>query len=357
MALSKPKTHAISAKSANTREIGRMFARLSLKQAHPRTFARDPAAQARLLSGTAAWKARLASAAEEASMNSALHRMVGKADVGLEPGLARGLTKRPNPVWAAAAHRGPTVPKEFNFASGRKDRIMRAKSPGIKVLHQQSLFMRVLNLFNTNQKRKPIMKKQPELTVPKPFNLHETGHSRNYVSSAEHRQTDGSPFVALAVKVKKFETDTPERFRPVIKAVAAAQASGVPRLTKPHSPMLLTKIRIKQQNVKTSEEQLLEEIKSHPPFKAQPVNKKVLKQPSLGVPAPHKHTPTIPQSPHFSKPRIPPPPPPKPPTPPKVIKAYPVPRPVKPFEPVLDHRFIVPAEVKLPGEEVRARKL
>ncbi|KAI8617548.1 hypothetical protein BC830DRAFT_92125 [Chytriomyces sp. MP71] len=332
-----------------------MFARLSLKEAHPRAPARDPAAQARLLSGTAAWKAKLASAAEEASMNAALHRIVRKAEVELEPGLGVGLTKLSNPVWAVAP-RGPTVPKEFNFALGRKDRVMRPKSPGIKVLHDSKL-IRVLNHLNLNQKRKPVMKKQPELTVPKPFKLHETSHSRPHQISAEQREMDGSPFVALAVKVKKFETDTPERFRPVVKAVAAAQASGVSRLTKPHSPLLLTKVRVKQQNVKTSEEQLLEEIKSHPPFKAQLVNKKVLTQPSLGVPPPQKHTPTIPQSPNFSKPRIPPPPPPKPPTPPKVIKAHPLPRPLKPFEPVVNHRFIVPAEVKLPGEEMRTRKL
>ena len=72
----------------------------------------------------------------------------------------------------------------------------------------------------------------------------------------------------------------------------------------------------------------------------------------LGVPRVKKNALTIPHSPAIQKPHWAPP---TDPSPPRVIKANPF-KPVKPFQPKLDHRIIHPSSFKLPGEELSDRK-
>ncbi|KAJ3078383.1 Protein tpx2 [Rhizoclosmatium hyalinum] len=294
--------------SVPTKEVSRLFSNLSLTANKKKTPTSDPEAKARLLASTAAWNARRAAVAAEETLSS---RKTVSHD---------------------AEKRGPTVPKEFSFMGRPK---MVVKSPGIK-------------------KRKPVMKKATtDLTVPKPFRFHEThSHSRFMDMKAD---ADKSPFVPLVNRVKQFEEAVPDRFKPVPKK-SVMGSHMEPRLTKPHSPMLMTKVRSKPStSLKSTEEMELEEMTNAPKFKAHPVNKKILKEPHIGAPPPPKPALTVPQSPAISKPR-PPPPAPKPPSP--KIKANPIRYlGVKPFEPVLEHRRVVAADVKLPGEAVRERKL
>ncbi|KAJ3228265.1 Protein tpx2 [Chytriomyces hyalinus] len=368
-ALSKPKQEA--------KEITRMFARLSLKT-KPRHLVSDPKAKARLLMGTAASRARVASAAAPAAEPAKLRpatavaptstRAASREDVlstksirsvssyedvrsttvsaSSDAARTKIAPQKPRPapsmkavVPAARVVRGPTVPQEFSFASrSREKMMMTVKSPGLA------------------KRRKPLMKKPvSELTVPKPFRFHETLHK----SMAEPEPVERSPFVPLMCKVKQFQTDTPDRFRTAVKPLPPP--AHVSRLTKPHSPALMTKQRAKPTTVKPTEEQIIDEIANYPRFKARPVDKKIMTEPGSGVPPPQKPSVTVPHSPHFTKPRITRQPSVevmRPPSPPKVIKANPIRYAgVKPFEPVLERRMIVPNEVHLPGEEMRARKL
>jgi hypothetical protein len=80
------------------------------------------------------------------------------------------------------------------------------------------------------------------LTVPKPFRF-------NGVSKKTKIQPR-SPFVPMAIRVKSFEKDTPERFKAKPKVYFGLNEviSRILRnqLTLPQSPKLSTKLRAKQ---------------------------------------------------------------------------------------------------------------
>ncbi|KAI9334556.1 hypothetical protein BDR26DRAFT_936881 [Obelidium mucronatum] len=298
-ATTRTTTSALHGKTATTStDIAKMFNQLSL-QSNPvvRRVASDPEAKARLLEGTAASKARATTSVAGSESRS----MKGRA--ASAPG---NLNRGGASATSTAVRKGPTVPKEFSFT---KRTPFRAKSPGIKSL----------------------------------------------------ADAEKSPFIPLVNRVKQFEQHVPDRFKPLPKATTRAQLAGqmMTRLTKPHSPMLRTKNRAKPQATKTTEEIQLEEIAKAPRFKAQPVNKKILKEPHIGAPPPTKPALTVPKSPHFSKlSRSASSVPTRPASPPKIIKANPIRYAgTKPFEPVLEHRQILPGEVHLPGEEMRLKKL
>ncbi|KAJ3068658.1 Protein tpx2 [Podochytrium sp. JEL0797] len=241
-----------------------------------------------------------------------------------------------------------TIPKEFNFA--KRSTTTAASSSSTNKLG--------INKSSSIQKRPLPKKATGELTVPKPFHFHQSVHRPTASSSAPLQAK--SPFVPLVNRVKMFETQVPDRFKPVPKATTHAPHLA-PRLTKPHSPNLLTKNRMKSTPALKSTEQLeIESLTEYPKFKAHPVNKKILKEPAH-IPAPIHKPPTIPMTPNLSKPRRA-----SAPVIPSnlaqnaIPKANPIPRSLhaKPFEPVLTRRQIVPrAHVVLPGEEVSARKL
>ncbi|KAJ3344911.1 Protein tpx2 [Entophlyctis luteolus] len=204
---------------------------------------------------------------------------------------------------------------------------------------------------NFNSRTKNQKHKQPTLTVPKPFKFHETSHRFNPMKADETK----SPFVPLVNKLKKFEMDTSDRSK--VGVPKSASTSTHHRLTKPHSPVLITKQRSKTVSAKTTEEMLMEDIRNYPKFKATQLDRKILKEAHIGVPPPEKLPLTVPKSPAFSKRPVsasviqPPPN-----EPAKIIKANPV-RNSKPFEVVLEHRQIIPGSVHLPGEEMRKKKM
>ncbi|KAJ3093246.1 Protein tpx2 [Physocladia obscura] len=313
-------------------DIGRMFAQLSLsatsaavQQVIRRSAPHDLEAQERLLGATVAWKAK----------HAGQYCEFGNSGSG-------GVGKK---------HGGATVPKEFSFMS-RAGSTIKIKSPVIK-------FVDIYN-SNPSKKRKPIIKRfQNDLTVPRPFKFHEKMPHNNKYNNAE----DGprSPFVPLVNRMKHFEIGTPERFKTTARnsKVKIGTIYVAPRLTKPYSPFLMTKQRSKPTNLKTTEEMQIEEIANHPRFKARPLDKKILKEGNFGVPIVEKPVLTVPKSPHFSRPRTAPstyrqPPPRQQ----NIIKANPIRyASTKPFEPHLEHRQIVPDDVRLPGEQMRCKKL
>ncbi|KAJ3042781.1 Protein tpx2 [Rhizophlyctis rosea] len=219
-----------------------------------------------------------------------------------------------------------TIPKEFNFSSrlAQRDRTLGMQRPG------------------GVQKKKGAGNKRRGLTIPKPFNLH--ANPKNTKKANVSR----SPFVPLAVRVKTFENAVPDRFR--TRPAKAARFTEM-KMTHPKSPYLRTKLRTKTHSVPTTEQRILQELEKLQPFKANPVNTKIFEKP-LGIPQPPPHELTIPASPAITKPRPLPPPPP---SPPKIIKANPV-RNLPVFEPVVEHRVILPGEVHLPGEEISEKR-
>ncbi|KAJ3269881.1 hypothetical protein HDV01_000843 [Terramyces sp. JEL0728] len=178
------------------------------------------------------------------------------------------------------------------------------------------------------------------LTIPKPFNLSKTK------TQAEPK----SPFVPLAVKVSKFQQQTPARFK--TKAKKPAKVTQNDKLTQPQSPFLTTKLRAQHKpHVPSAAEMEELELKKVKPFKAKLLNKRILElKDSLPQPAPAPLT--IPQSPAIQKPQpkvI------KPPSP-KQIKANPAPDLSNPFKPEIEHRKIPVPEFHLPGDYIHEQK-
>eukprot|EP00040_Diaphanoeca_grandis_P004137 m.27203 g.27203 ORF g.27203 m.27203 type:complete len:874 (+) comp15704_c0_seq1:143-2764(+) len=112
----------------------------------------------------------------------------------------------------------------------------------------------------------------PKRTVPKPFNLHKSKSTEDTTKSA--------PFVAVAQKVQKFFACTPERFRTRPKGNDGYQKSAIPfqplERTVPVTPKLLTTDRAKPSTLLPTEEQLIRDLRSRQPFKANPVNDSVM---------------------------------------------------------------------------------
>ncbi|KAJ3192503.1 Protein tpx2 [Irineochytrium annulatum] len=191
--------------------------------------------------------------------------------------------------------RGPnqlTVPKEFSFVSRQKDKMNKVKAQSI-------------------QKRPQKRKNWKDLTVPKPFNF-----TRSKSDAKLHPQ---SPYVPLALRLDKFQKETPERFR----------------------------MRRKFPKMKELE------VAKMVPFKAKPVNKRILQGGPVGIPEVPKPALTVPMTPHIHKPKphvVPPP------SPPKVIKANPVPSFDKPFVPAYVERVLQVENFKLPGDEISEKK-
>lgn len=108
-------------------------------------------------------------------------------------------------------------------------------------------------------------------------------------------------------------------------------------------------------SILSTEERQLLELKNHAPFKARPVDQRVLSSAGdLGVPRVKKATTTVAHSPHITK-TIKQVDMAKPASPVRIIKAnaYVM---HKPFQPKIEHRLIKPAQFKLPGEELSARR-
>ncbi|KAJ1569539.1 hypothetical protein HK096_002772, partial [Nowakowskiella sp. JEL0078] len=225
----------------------------------------------------------------------------------------------------------PTIPKEFNFTR-QKER-------------KEELISSNIKLKPSGIEKRGLKKKTMGLTIPRSPKLNSkikavTKQIQKKIEINEDPLLPKSPFVSRAVKLKKFETDTPERFKIKPKVLEKFQQSVM--LTQPKSPFLMTKTRIKNTHIPTSEEREILELEKVPKFKAQPI--KMNSGPELPHVAPH--SPTIPQSPAITKPRIKPTREPKPIAEFKAnpIKEFPV------FEPKHDQKFTIPDDVHLPGE-------
>ncbi|KAJ3252385.1 hypothetical protein HK103_001598 [Boothiomyces macroporosus] len=181
------------------------------------------------------------------------------------------------------------------------------------------------------------------LTIPKPFNL----------SKTKSQVQPKSPFVPLAVKVSKFHQQTPARFKTKPAKKPVQKVTQNDKLTHPQSPFLTTKLRAQHNKPHVPSAAELEELelKKIQPFKAKPLNKRILElKDSLPQPAPLPLT--IPQSPAIHKPQ---PKEIKPPSP-KIIKANPVPDLSNPFKPEIEHRKIPVPEFHLPGDYIHEQK-
>ncbi|KAI8808268.1 hypothetical protein BJ742DRAFT_286314 [Cladochytrium replicatum] len=222
----------------------------------------------------------------------------------------------------------PTIPKEFNFCTTKR-REMRKSGTGV--------------VQSGGIKKTMPSRKTRDLTIPRPFNLR-----TNLLQTTIQKRLSGekSPYVPLVVKLKKFEKETPERFKVQPKK---RQTKEIHALTNPKSPFLRTKHRPKVPLPPSTEERILEEVSKVPPFKAHPI---LESDGNLGVPPVAKRPLTIPASPAIHKPK---PPAPLPPPSPRVIKANPL-RLVPPFEPKLEHRIVKPDDIELPGEEISEKK-
>ncbi|KAJ1548050.1 hypothetical protein HK405_004330 [Cladochytrium tenue] len=146
-----------------------------------------------------------------------------------------------------------------------------------------------------NAPRKPL-----QLTIPKPFRFASTLRELSHLVSRKGGDDENctSPYMPLAAKIKRLEQEVPDRFKTKATKIFEAPV-GIPHL----DPLPLT----------------------------------------------------VPQSPAIHKPA---PPAPRAPSPPRVIRANPIRLPAEPFEPRHEPRApVVPADVRLPGDELRARRL
>ncbi|RUS26201.1 hypothetical protein BC938DRAFT_471081 [Jimgerdemannia flammicorona] len=233
-----------------------------------------------------------------------------------------------------------TVPKNFKFQqrdSGvRQDQnYLAPKSPGIK-------------------KRAAVKRNPQDLTVPKPFRFHATTRANAFAEIAQNA-TAKSPFVPLAVRLQRFESAMPDRFKARPQQPKLAEKPALLEVTYPKSPKLLTKYRSKPTtSALSTEEREMQDIEKAGHFKAHPVNRKIFESAGdLGVPRIKKPELTIPHSPAIHKPKPTPPPPP---SPPRIIRANPIRLPEEPFQPKIEHRIIKPKDFHLPGDEAAARR-
>ncbi|KAH6599966.1 hypothetical protein BASA50_002650 [Batrachochytrium salamandrivorans] len=272
-------------------------------------------------------------------------------------------------VWSATASSTSPV-DELNCASDQtkatktraydhksaprvKGRASSSNEPGyLRETHSMTLRRSSAKPSTGGVMKKRTAKKNPmDLTIPKPFNLRSQGSKLAGNSSSV---APSSPYVSLAVKVQKFQSKTPDRFR--TRAVKLPlRKRDFTKLTQPKSPLLTTKYRIKpSKHIPTKGELEEEELQNYEKFKAKPINRRILaaKNP-LGVPSVQKIALTIPMSPAISKPKpvkqrlL---------SPEKIIKANPIPDLDHPFAPKLVHRRIEPVEFSLPGDEISRRK-
>ncbi|CAG8732997.1 9083_t:CDS:2, partial [Cetraspora pellucida] len=147
------------------------------------------------------------------------------------------------------------------------------------------------------QKRQPVKKFVPELTVPRPFKF----HAINRINKTEN-QLLASPYIPLAARVKQFLEKTPDRFKSKLVSIKPATVQVKPP-TKPKSPLLRTKLRAKPRKVFNANERKKQETnKIHanfelgvPPIKKVDHAKPAPKFPTTQTKKPSK-PPTVPVS-------------------------------------------------------------
>ncbi|KAI9101159.1 hypothetical protein DFS34DRAFT_459004 [Phlyctochytrium arcticum] len=259
-----------------------------------------------------------------------------KEKVTRVPDKASGSRPRPNKASTQTRPR-LTIAKEFSFVS----RPLRGASKGVLGRRSEAAI----------RKKKPAARVNG-MTLPKPFKFQsDLRMMGNNITEPK------SPYVPLAVKVKSFESAGTSRGNPGLKKAKSSLPSspwrGRARMTRCKSPFLMTKFRTKPPSAPTREQLEEEELAAIQPFKAKPVDPRILAPPKPPAPTLHKHLPTIPQSPAITKPTTTV----RPPSPPRIIKANPISKAIfQPFQPVIEHRTIAPGEFELPGDDISRKK-
>ncbi|KAJ3342358.1 Protein tpx2 [Gonapodya sp. JEL0774] len=237
-----------------------------------------------------------------------------------------------------------TVPREFHFATDERSHPMKLRERGVsaprklgggvqKKMQKKITATKKATIAATHVAAitaKPKTRSQhPEPTVPKPFTFHSTHTAAN--RSISQADAARSPFVPLAVRVKTFETMVPDRFKAKPAVGAHSELEEFP------SQINTAQVTIpKDQNEAEARDTILEATEP------------------LGVPKKPPPSLTVPESPAIHKPR---PPPPRETSPIRVVKANPVPDLSKPdFQPVLEHRVVLPQPIQLPGDFITERK-
>ncbi|XP_032897868.1 targeting protein for Xklp2 [Amblyraja radiata] len=110
-------------------------------------------------------------------------------------------------------------------------------------------------------------------TVPKPFNF-SCGNKR------KHAETDNKEYVSLAQQIEAFQSRTPPRYhlRSSAQPEGPSKVPAKVKLTKPYTPLLTTKTRSRPPTCKSAvekEAEELEKIQSYK-FKAQEVNSRIM---------------------------------------------------------------------------------
>ncbi|OZJ02782.1 hypothetical protein BZG36_03478 [Bifiguratus adelaidae] len=231
-------------------------------------------------------------------------------------------------IGAKKSTKALTVPIGFNAAeketiASQSKRYLAPKSPGI-----------------TKVKRPP--PRSGNTTIPEPFKFHSTTRE-NALFEISQNSTESEPFIPLSERILKFQKKESGHLE---KRHAPAQPR---QLTIPLSPNFRSGNRNPHaRNAKSTEEQELEEFQKHQ-FKAHAVNKKVLDGAGdLGVPRVKKAALTVPKSPTFqpmrSRDKLPL-------SDNDKADLRPSNDSNKPFKPKIEHRLVIPEEVRLPGDE------
>lgn len=128
------------------------------------------------------------------------------------------------------------------------------------------------------------------------------------IAHNNHPEPTSSPYQPLAIRVQKFLTETPERYRTRSRASSISSDSGSSSnsfdssdvqqrdLTQPKPFSFHTDERIRGPRVKSSSELEEEELQKCQPFKARPLDRRILESAGdLGVPRVPKASLTEPQ--------------------------------------------------------------
>ncbi|XP_074499202.1 targeting protein for Xklp2 [Sebastes fasciatus] len=156
-----------------------------------------------------------------------------------------------------------TMPKEFNFNTNTR----------VKATTSSNAAHKDVDFINQLRKPSSPAKAMKGATVPKPFNL-STGHKRE----AEEL----SAYVPMAQQIEQFQKRTPDRYHLRSRKSRDRGPSSVKgdkmKLTRPHTPHLMTRQRGRPVNVKSSAQLEDEEVEKLQKFKfnALELNRKIL---------------------------------------------------------------------------------
>jgi len=188
-------------------------------------------------------------------------------------------------VMAKAPPAGANAVPKKKLTEAATPKFVSARRPGAKraeQLKRKGMQIRPNRLANATTSQKSPVK----ITRPSPFKL-----------STDSRVEEGSDasknaYVPLAAQVRRFQTKTPARFHP--KKPVEMPAKAKLQLTEPTEVHFATDARKRSAHVQSSaelEEKSLKEVK---PFKARPLNRKILESAGdLGVPKVEKRKPCV----------------------------------------------------------------